>query len=305
MKQCSIFETVLFSKTIKRNAHFLNVLKAQIKLELNKKMLELALKETEHIKLEIASKEDYLELTNYLKRTAFVKNAYIETSQDPIELIDFFRPSSYKYSNYVNQKLSEIVEVNVKNPEWTILSDGKIIVFENKEQFDKRKNKHRNVKLPITIHPRIARAMINISKAQKEILDPFVGTGGILIEGGLLGLDCKGQDIDARMITASQQNLDVFGLKVNLLEKDIFNCDELNCEVIVTDPPYLRNSFGNNNSKAIIEHMLNISKAKRIVFAMDSTVEFNIPSKYKLVFKTNIKVHGSLFRTIYLLELTA
>lgn len=60
--------------------------------------------------------------------------------------------------------------------------------------------------------PKLAQLIINLAVGSKEpnsnltVLDPFCGTGVILIEAGIIGFSVVGSDIDQRMIDYSQQN---------------------------------------------------------------------------------------------------
>ncbi|MDY6768561.1 MAG: hypothetical protein SVW02_00425, partial [Candidatus Nanohaloarchaea archaeon] len=55
-------------------------------------------------------------------------------------------------------------------------------------QFEARQNQFRPFSAPVTIHPRLARALVNLSQVERggSVLDPFCGTGGILLEAGLI-----------------------------------------------------------------------------------------------------------------------
>ena len=71
------------------------------------------------------------------------------------------------------------------------------------------------------------------------MLDPFCGTGGILIEGADMDLNIIGQDIDSKMVEASLKNLKYFGFEGRILEGDISEIDKIEkIDVVVTDPPY-------------------------------------------------------------------
>lgn len=58
--------------------------------------------------------------------------------------------------------------------------------------------------------PKLAQIIINLSGAQKSgtLWDPFCGTGVLLQEALLMGVDVYGSDIDPRMISYSQTNLE-------------------------------------------------------------------------------------------------
>lgn len=281
--------------------YFLTKSKMKLNYELNKEWTELSKFEANNLPKKISTKKEYDKLIKELNKKALVKKAYL-LSDNYKECINLFNPRSYKYNKFDEKKEELKLKVNVKDPDW-ILFEEKILIWQNKERFEKRKNQHRIIKKPITIHPRLARAMINIASPKKEVLDPFCGTGGILLEAGLLGYNCIGYDISPEMINASKINLSEYNLSPSIFLKDVMKCEELSFETIVCDPPYLKNSSSNFKSKVLIEKMLFISKAKRICMCIDNKIRFNIPSKYSLIFETQIKVHKSMTRKIVLLEL--
>lgn len=79
--------------------------------------------------------------------------------------------------------------------------------------------------------PKLAQIIINLaipeatSKEQETsatLLDPFCGTGVVLQEALLLGLNAIGTDLDPRMIDYTQQNLDWLGENYNLAPNTYF-----------------------------------------------------------------------------------
>ena len=75
---------------------------------------------------------------------------------------------------------------------------------------------------PISIDPRHARFMVNIAgtKEGETILDPFCGTGGILLEAGLMGRKVLGNDWSLQMTTGARLNLKYFGLRDYIIGND-------------------------------------------------------------------------------------
>lgn len=79
--------------------------------------------------------------------------------------------------------------------------------------------------------PKLAQIIINLATgnlprtinseyfAEELLLDPFCGTGVVLIEAGLMGYDTVGSDIDARMVAYSEQN---FRWAKDLIDKQTF-----------------------------------------------------------------------------------
>ena len=73
------------------------------------------------------------------------------------------------------------------------------------------------------------------------LLDPFCGTGGILIEAGLINIKINGSDIEEKMINGCKKNLEYYNIKnYDLYHSDIGEIQKniKYCDVVVTDLPY-------------------------------------------------------------------
>jgi len=113
----------------------------------------------------------------------------------------------------------------------------------NRSQFEKRKAQHRPFFSPVSLHPKIARVMVNLSSIKKgeTLLDPFCGTGGILIEAGLIYARLIGSDIEDKMVEGCKKNLDFYDITdYELFCSDIGDITKHVAEVdaVVTDFPY-------------------------------------------------------------------
>ncbi|RQG92768.1 methyltransferase domain-containing protein [Natrarchaeobius halalkaliphilus] len=62
---------------------------------------------------------------------------------------------------------------------------------------------------PGSMDPLLARAVANVAGAEPDrtVLDPMCGTGGILVEAGLVGADVIGTDAQAKMVDGARANL--------------------------------------------------------------------------------------------------
>ncbi|MFC4439820.1 MULTISPECIES: methyltransferase domain-containing protein [Natrialbaceae] len=62
---------------------------------------------------------------------------------------------------------------------------------------------------PGSMDPLLARAVANIAGARPgaTVLDPMCGTGGVLVEAGLVGADVLGADAQAKMVEGARTNL--------------------------------------------------------------------------------------------------
>jgi len=117
-------------------------------------------------------------------------------------------------------------------------------LYENKENFESRKPNLRPFSSPTSLHPKLARALVNLTGIEeKEILiDPFCGAGGFLIEAGLMGIKSVGYDINKIMAKGCRKNLECF--KINNCRIKAKNAldisDKFDC--LATDLPYGLNS---------------------------------------------------------------
>lgn len=116
----------------------------------------------------------------------------------------------------------------------------------SEKDFENRRAPMRPFFSPISIHPRHARFMVNVSGTSRGdlVLDPFCGTGGILIEAGLLGRRVMGNDWSLQMASGARLNLKYFGIRGYEVENRDFLSLELEDKVdaILTDLPYGKNS---------------------------------------------------------------
>jgi tRNA (guanine10-N2)-dimethyltransferase len=106
--------------------------------------------------------------------------------------------------------------VSLKSPEVeyrAILSEdrcyfGRVLYNVDRAAYDARNPGKRDFFHPGVMMPRMARTLVNLACAQAGdiVLDPFCGTGGILIEAELLGMKTIGSDFDPFMIAGSRIN---------------------------------------------------------------------------------------------------
>lgn len=77
--------------------------------------------------------------------------------------------------------------------------------------YERPKANTKNGMLP----PKLAQIMLNLSLAKQDqiILDPFCGSGTILQEALLAGLSAVGSDLNPKVISGAQKNLDWLGTK--------------------------------------------------------------------------------------------
>ncbi len=204
-------------------------------------------------------------------------------------------------------------EVRLINPDKTVsvlITDdvcviGLLLRRTDKKHFSERPHK-RPFFFPGVILPKFARAIVNLSRIREgEILfDPFCGTGGILIEGAILGARIMGMDIKERMIEGARRNFEFYGLDADTIVGNAMKIpirDE-SIDGVVADPPYGRSSFSSASPKVLYnEATREIGRIiKRGKYAV---VLFNFPMKedigeLKLVENYEYYVHKGLTRHI-------
>ena len=142
------------------------------------------------------------------------------------------------------------IKVNLKKPKSLV----RIVAFENiiyiaiekiklnKKHFEESKPHKRPFFYPGSMSPKLARCMVNLARVKEGqlVLDPFCGTGGILIEAGIIGCKVVGSDIYWKMKNGTAINLEHYGIT----DYRTFNLDVRELKMyekvaaVVTDPPY-------------------------------------------------------------------
>ncbi|MCX9082881.1 MAG: TRM11 family methyltransferase [Candidatus Methanoperedens sp.] len=208
---------------------------------------------------------------------------------------------------------------NLKNPQMqyrVVLTEDKSIfgclLFSiDRGVFESRKPHNKPFFYPGVLMPRVARALVNISMPREYLLDPFCGTGGILVEGGLIGLKVIGGDMQRKILLGAKMNLDHYNVDYSLMYEDACRLalrDE-SVDAVVTDPPYGRSAAIKAES---LEYMLAISMKeihrvlknnKRAVFVSERPIEGLAQDAGFNVIEMHLqRIHKSLTRRILVLE---
>ena len=178
----------------------------------------------------------------------------------------------------------------------------------NRSQYEKRKVQFRPFFSPISLHPKLARILVNLSCIKKHdtLLDPFCGTGGILLEAGLIGAKVIGSDIEEKMIEGCKKTLDHYNIK----NYELFCCDigdiakhVKNVDAVVTDLPYGKSTTTHGETPCSLyprafENICKVLKRNgRAVVGLSDESSITTGSKYlTLLEKHEIRVHRSLTR---------
>ncbi|UAL07938.1 MAG: methyltransferase domain-containing protein [Candidatus Methanogranum gryphiswaldense] len=218
---------------------------------------------------------------------------------------------SQKLTRDVGKVLSKHNDVNLKEPDIIVrmnMSDSINLFIEektiDKNLLEKRKVGERPFFSPISLHPKYARALVNLTGVKRGgvVLDPFCGTGGILIEAAEMGMKTIASDFDEEMIIGCQENMNFYGLKLDdFAVADIGDIPELfdGINAVATDPPYGRSTkTGGENIDQIYSRAL---KTIPRVLEPDSRAGVVLPHQIScdtMTLETTFEqfVHGSLSR---------
>lgn len=185
-----------------------------------------------------------------------------------------------------------------------------IMVFrKDSKGINKRRSVLRPFFSPVSIHPKYARFMINLSRTHKgeTILDPFCGTGGILLEAGLMGRKIIGSDSSLSMVRGARLNLKYFGLDGTVVRASFSELHlDSKVDAIVTDPPYGRSSPVDGQSVSVIHssiykkaHELLKTNGSMSIVVSDPTVIGYSEGFFRVLSVDSIRVHRSLTRHFY------
>ncbi|MEK6932270.1 MAG: DNA methyltransferase [Nanoarchaeota archaeon] len=233
----------------------------------------------------------------YLENLDLNKDKVTYTTNDP-EIKDYLR------DKFKKQKIKAFYKSEVKNLNSSSKLDLELIKFKdyiaqvisvsNPNEYKKRDELRPNFDAKKVISIRLAKILINLSEAKREILDPFCGQGTILQESLLMGLNAYGLDLN---IQEARENLSwleknfSFNAKYKVLQGDSKNLSKYfyDVECCVTEPylgPYFKKYPKYNEALDVIRDLekLYIQLFQELNKVVRNKVVILLP-----IIKTNIK----------------
>jgi len=198
-------------------------------------------------------------------------------------------------------------------------------VWQNDFAYEQRKSHLRAHSHAAVMPPKLVRVMINLTgisgnaTATESILDPFCGTGGVLIEAMHCGIHAVGSDISAQMIAGAKENC-----KNEIAARPQFReyCDPtsyiikecatkiaIHADAIVTDVPYGKNTKKLENKNLYYDFLVHVAKnklTKRIVICMPHYAhgaKIIEKTPWRTLASFSLRVHNSLTRELFVLTL--
>ncbi|MDD3753340.1 MAG: TIGR01177 family methyltransferase [Methanobacterium sp.] len=229
----------------------------------------------------------------------------------------------WEMGSIIKKTLGKNAQVKLKDPSILIkiiLQDGMAFVGYkigqiSKKHFYNLKPHKRPFFFPGSMSPKLARCMVNLTRVHtgETLLDPFCGTGGILIEAGLIGTMVIGTDIDYKMVEGTKENLQ----HCDIQDYHVFQEDARKLKLpkvvdaIVTDPPYgISASTGGESSENLYSQSM-ISLERLIkddgLLCLATPHYLNLDeifkgTKFKIIEQHHIRMHKSLTRVISVLK---
>lgn len=187
------------------------------------------------------------------------------------------------------------------------------IVGRHSKNYVKRIPRNRPVFSPFSLHPKMARLMINLSGVAEHeyILDPFSGVGSIPMEASLMGIHCISCEIQYKWALGSKKNVEYIGGEgyTEVICGDSLRRMIRGLKYVVTDPPYGRiTSIGGKESttnliRDFLEYIVSIDSFKRLVYMLPEGIDIDY-EKYGLKINSYyvIPVHSRLTRVLRIVE---
>jgi tRNA (guanine10-N2)-dimethyltransferase len=208
--------------------------------------------------------------------------------------------------------------IDLENPEYEIAvicgSKNYFILTKSKimqQDWFTRRPRSRAYFHPTAIFPKLARALVNLTRVKEGevLLDPFAGTGSILLEGALVGARCIGVDISGKMVRGALANQKKFNQEwLGVILADSTRLPLMKVDAIVTDIPYGRaSSTFDSDVHEIMDALMEISpklldKAKRMVLMHPKSVTIQQSKNFELEESHDIYIHRKLTRAITVLR---
>ncbi len=167
---------------------------------------------------------------------------------------------------------------------------------------------------PSAMQAKLARCMVNLAepKAGDLVLDPFCGTGGMLIEASLIGCRTVGLEVQRRMARGTLRNMKHLNTKPEgIILGDARSLPLKKTDCVVTDPPYgISSTTLKRTTKELVEQLLSavsdlLPIGGRICIASPKTLKIGQLGKafgYQHIESHLVYVHRSLTREIAVFE---
>ncbi|RLE61574.1 MAG: hypothetical protein DRJ35_00200 [Thermoprotei archaeon] len=249
-----------------------------------------------------------------------------------IVFLDPYNNYSKEKKDEIKQKLIQVIQVYNKNIKLSrkepdirlfVLALDKEIFTVNihiktfrRDRFKFRSPEKRVYFQSSALNPQSSLLLINLailqSNSETVVLDPFCGTGSILIEASLQGHYCIGVDLDYKMIMGAKRNLKQYNV---YHQADLILADSLliplrdeSVNAIATDPPYGR--LASTKGKPREKIFYGITEVSKRVLKRGGKTAFFLPAPEVLEKDERLRrrkvcsiyLHSDLTRNVWVIE---
>lgn len=171
-----------------------------------------------------------------------------------------------------------------------------------KKDFEQRKAHLRPGFSVGSLHPKLARCLVNLTGIEKGIIvDHCCGSGGVLIEAGLMGFKVTGYDVSDNALSKCEKNLKFFKIRnYKLIKKDALKIKKKH-SYIVTDLPYgIGVKLEKDFYESFLKNLRKILKKRAVIVFPDKINYKDLIKKSKLRLEQDFSyyIHKSLTKKV-------
>ncbi|WP_319641940.1 methyltransferase domain-containing protein [Methanovulcanius yangii] len=185
---------------------------------------------------------------------------------------------------------------------------GKVLYSIDRGSFGYRNPMRRAFFHPGVMMPILARGLVNLAMVRDGDLlyDPFCGTGGVLLEGEMIGAKVLGSDMDRTMLRGCRENLP----SAQLFQADatVLPIGNDAIDAVVTDLPYgqsvciMAESMEHLYSRSLTEIRRILKPGGRAIVVTHVDIDTLAAEYFTIIASYRQRVHKSLTRRILVLS---
>jgi tRNA (guanine10-N2)-dimethyltransferase len=179
------------------------------------------------------------------------------------------------------------------------------------QRWVKRRPRARAFFHPSAIFPKFSRLLVNLSgaRAGESFLDPFCGTGSLLLEAAEVGIRPIGIDLHRKMTAGALLNRSKFGQDwLGVIRADARRLPLVRVDAIATDIPYGKLSTTSGSSSVqILENLIKeastvLVSGRRLVVMHPDSLHVEGRYGFEIENQLHVFVHKKLTRTVTVLR---
>jgi len=193
---------------------------------------------------------------------------------------------------------------------------GVLSALKPKHYFTSRRAKYKPFRTPSALQPKVARCLVNlaVSSMDSRVLDPFAGSGAVVVEAGLMGHEAVGVELKTWICEGMRRNTSYYCPATHhTVQGDALTPPFTKAfDAVATDPPYGRSATlagldFKNLLRRFFENIAPILRPKARIAMSIPRESFEDLQACLESFKTleyyDLYVHKSLTRRLVVLEL--